>query len=85
MKKILDFLQRWFTGYYSIPVNQKFLAFPKLAPLFTVAFVITLIGDVYELEPVTICGYVLIVLSVFCFCLLKIFPNRKHNGLTRGN
>lgn len=81
----LDFLQRWFTGYWTFPILGKYVSIPKLAPLFTYAFIVTYVGDVYHLGIVKYLGFILLTISVFCFYMLRILKKRQFNGLTKQN
>lgn len=76
IKKFLNLVQRHMTGYYSIPIGKKYLHFPKLAPIFTAAFLVTFLGDSVEIKPITYLGYAMIVLCVFGFLFYRIFPDR---------
>jgi len=81
MKKFLDFLQSNFTGRRTILWNK--INVPKLARLAWLAFIITALGDTFKILPITILGYVLLSLFVFCFFMLRLLPRRQFNGLTR--
>lgn len=74
---MLRFLKKYFTGHWAIPFGKKFLQFPKLAPLFTVALLSAFIGDIYYILWISISGWFLVALSFFCFFLNRLFPNIK--------
>jgi hypothetical protein len=83
--KILDTIQSKYTGWYSLPFFGKYIQFPKLAPYFTVAMLIFAFGDMWNILPMFVVGSIMVAFCVFCFMLLRIFPKRKYNGLTRVN
>ena len=83
--KLLNFLQKWFTGQHSIkiPMINRYLIFPKLAPLMIIAFSLAFYGDNNQYVMLSLLGYSLLILGIFCFLMLKIFPKREKNGLTK--
>ncbi len=74
---MIKFLSKYFTGNWTIPIGNKFLLFPKLAPLFTLALITAFIGDLYDVLGISIIGWLLIALSIFCFFINRLFPNIK--------
>ena len=77
-EKLLKFLETYLTGTYHLKIKDKlYLNIPRLAPVFTVAFLVRLIGDTQEIPFVIHIGNVLILVGLFGFFFYNIFPSRR--------
>jgi hypothetical protein len=70
--------EKYLTGFYSIKIKRDlYLNFPKLAPVFTIAFGLSFLGYKYEVPIVEYIGNVLVAVGVFGFFYHNVFPNRR--------
>jgi hypothetical protein len=76
--KLLNFFAKHFTGFHSVKIKKDlYLNFPKLAPIFTLAFLLYFLGEKFSIKPLNYAGYVLVALSIFGFFFNNIFKNKK--------
>ena len=77
-ERVLKFLETYLTGAYHLKLKDNLYAnFPKLAPVFTIAFLVTLIGDINEIKIISYIGYFIIFVGLFGFFFYNIFPSRR--------
>jgi len=80
-EKFFKFCEKYLTGFYSVKVKKDlYVNFPKLAPIFTLAFILSALGEIKGIDLVEYIGYVLIIISIFGFFYYNIFPNRRPKG-----
>lgn len=77
-EKFFNFCEKYLTGGYSLKIKKDlYLGFPKLAPIFTVAFITATVGNVSGIPIVEYLGVFLVAVGVFGFFYYSIFPSRR--------
>ena len=72
--QILNFCDKLFTGSYSIKLKKDlYLNFPRLAPIFTIAFALTAFGNIKEISIIENIGMAMVAVSVFGFFYPNLF------------
>jgi hypothetical protein len=64
------------TGGYSVKIKNKYITFPKLAPIFFLGTVISSVGEVMYNDLFIYSGWGILLIFVFGFFYYNIFPNR---------
>jgi hypothetical protein len=76
-EKFFTFCEKYFTGGYNIKVKKDlYVTFPKIATIFTIAFILVTLGEVKEVDLITYIGYILTGIGFFGFFYYNLFPNR---------
>lgn len=65
------------TGGYSVKIKNKYITFPRLAPIFFLGAIISSIGEIICDDLVIYSGWIILLISVFGFFYYNIFPNRR--------
>ena len=72
--QILNFCDKLFIGSYSIKLKKDlYLNFPKLAPIFTIAFLLTALGEFKNIKSIEYIGITMIVIAIFGFFYPNLF------------
>jgi hypothetical protein len=72
--QILNLCDKLFTGSYSIKLKKDlYLNFPRLAPIFTIAFVLTAFGSIKKIDIIENIGIAMVIISIFGFFYPNIF------------
>lgn len=76
--KFFKFCEKYIVGGYSIKLKKNlYLGFPKLAPIFTLSFILGTLGQLNESNPLIYTSYVLMIVGVLGFFYFDIFPSRR--------
>jgi hypothetical protein len=76
-EKIFKFCESFIAGVYSVKIGkEKYVAFPKVAPIFTVGIPLYGIGEYKDIDLAMYTGAVLVAIGFFGFFYYNIFPSR---------
>lgn len=77
-EKSHKFCEKFLAGNYSVKVGeQKYLGFPKIAPIMTIGIPMYGFGEYLDRTPLIVAGAALTAIGLFGFFYYNIFPSRK--------